>query len=127
MNDKARAQRQQLVKAQAFLQRTLVESKGEIQRAAAIQAFEFCFELSWKYLKSLLEQDGSVAASPRATFREAAHHGFINNPEQWFEFLEARNLTVHTYVETVAQQVYKVIEEQFAPGLQKLLQQTEQA
>ena len=123
--NRSKARYQQLVKAQAFLQRALAAPEGEIQRAASIQAFEFCFELSWKYLKSLVEEDGRLVSSPKAAFREAAQLGYIDNPEDWFEFLTARNLTVHTYIESIADDIYKVIKNSFAPGLEKLLESTE--
>lgn len=113
------------MKAQAFLGRVLAIPEDEIQRAAAIKAFEFCFELSWKYLKSLVEEDAGMIASPRSVFREAAKHGFIDNPAQWFNFLDARNLTVHTYVEAVAEQVYGVIKGDFASALSKLIESAE--
>ena len=110
MIDQMDVRRQQLLKAQAFLKHALGAPVSDIQRAATIQAFEFCFELAWKYLKALVEDDGSIVASPKAVFREAARHGIIDNPELWFELLRARNLTVHAYVEAVASQVYKTIE-----------------
>ncbi len=122
--DRSKVQFQQLEKAQAFLQRALSAPEGELQRAASIQAFEFCFELSWKYLKSLIEEDGRLATSPKATFREAAQLGYIDNLEIWFEFLTARNLTVHTYIESIADDVYQVIKNSFAPALKKLLEST---
>ncbi len=121
MMDKLAAQRTQLARVQAFLRRVLAEPENDIQQAAAIQAFELCFELAWKYLKTLLEDDGSVIASPKAVFREAARHGFIDNPDQWFEFLAARNLTVHTYIEAVATKVYGIIKDNFATVLEKLI------
>jgi nucleotidyltransferase substrate binding protein (TIGR01987 family) len=121
MNDKLEAQKRQLVKAKDFLDRALLQPEDEFQRAAVIQAFEFCFELTWKYLKTLVEDDGSMIASPKAVFREAARHGFIDNPDEWFGFLQARNLTVHTYVEAVADKVYATIKSGFAAVLEKLI------
>jgi len=123
--DKLTAQKRQLLKAQAFLQHALAYPASDIQRAATIQAFEFCFELAWKYLKAIVEDDGSIAASPKAAFREAARHGIIDNPEVWFELLQARNLTVDTYVEAVAQQVYEAIKQQFVPVLATLIDTSE--
>jgi nucleotidyltransferase substrate binding protein (TIGR01987 family) len=121
MNDKLEAQKKQLVKAKDFLDRALVQPENEFQRAAVIQAFEFCFELSWKYLKSLVEDDGSMIASPKAVIREAARHGFIDNPEAWLNFLQSRNLTTHTYIEAVAEKVYLSVKNEFAPALEKLV------
>ncbi len=57
---------------------------------------------------------------PKNVLREAAKLGIIDNPEKWFEFLENRNLTVHTYKEDVAQKVYQSAKE-FIPYVEKLL------
>ena len=35
--------------------------------------------------------------------------GWINNPEQWIEFLEARNKASHIYHEEVANELFKII------------------
>jgi nucleotidyltransferase substrate binding protein (TIGR01987 family) len=121
MNDKLEAQKRQLAKAKDFLDRALAQPENEFQRAAVIQAFEFCFELSWKYLKTMVEDDGSMIASPKAVIREAARHGCIDNPEAWLGFLQARNLTTHTYIEAVAEKVYGAIKNEFAAALSQLI------
>lgn len=77
----------------------------EQEQAGAIQAFEYCFELSWKIMKRLLEVRGKIANSPKETYRMAALEGFIGDPELWFEFLKKRNMTVHTYEEKEALEV----------------------
>ncbi|HVC36410.1 MAG TPA: HI0074 family nucleotidyltransferase substrate-binding subunit [Candidatus Dormibacteraeota bacterium] len=122
---KAVAQKQQLIRARDFLGRTLLAPEDEIQRAATIQAFEFCFELAWKYLKTLVEEDDGMVASPKAVFREAAKHGIIDNPSDWFNFLDSRNLTVHTYIEVVADKVYRVVKNDFVGALNKLIETTD--
>jgi nucleotidyltransferase substrate binding protein (TIGR01987 family) len=66
-----------------------------------------------------------MVASPKAVFREAAKHGIIDNPSDWFSFLDARNLTAHTYVEAVADKVYKVAKNDFTLALDKLIETTE--
>jgi len=81
----------------------------EQEQAGAIQAFEYCFELSWKTMKRLLEIRGKIANSPREVYRMAALEGFIKNPETWFDFIRKRNLTVHTYEEEEALAVIKVL------------------
>ena len=79
--------------------------KTEQEQAGIIQAFEYCFELSWKIMKRLLEERGRIANSPRETFRMAALEGFIVDPELWFDFIKKRNLTTHTYNENEAKLV----------------------
>ncbi len=125
MNDKLVQQRQQAGKAKSFLERVLAEPENEIQRAATIQAFEMLFELAWKYMKTLVEQDGGeTPASPKAVIREAGRHGYIDNPDQWLEFLLNRNLSSHTYVEAVAEKVYQTAKTNFLESVNTLLEKT---
>lgn len=66
---------------------------SEQEKAGAIQAFEYCFGLTWKTMKRLLEARGEEANSPREAFRMVALEKFIDDPEIWFRFLETKNLT----------------------------------
>ena len=88
---------QPLLNAFQKFERFRVNDKTEQERAGTIQAFEYCFELSWKTMKRLLEERGVTTNSPKETFRAAALEGFISSTDIWFEFLQKRNLTVHTY------------------------------
>lgn len=97
-----------LLKAFDKFERFRVNDKTEQERAGTIQAFEYCFELSWKIMKRLLEERGRIANSPRETFRMAAQEGFINDPELWFDFLKKRNMTVHTYNQSEADEVITI-------------------
>jgi len=67
------------------------------EKAGAVQAFEFCYEISWKIMKRILEHRGLEVGSPKDTFRKAHEEKLIDDPEVWFEFQKKRNLTVHTY------------------------------
>lgn len=80
-------------------------------KAGAIQAYEYCFELSWKTMKRILATRGLIAHSPRDVFRLAALEGFIQDPLDWFEYLKYRNLTVHTYQETEVEKIIQVLPE----------------
>lgn len=93
---------------------------SEINRDATIQRFEFCFELAWKMMQGLLADNGIEAYGPRNSIREAAKLGLLDNPEEWFEFLKARNLTTHTYKEEIAKEVYKKVKT-FVGVLEKFL------
>ena len=97
-----------LLKAFGKFEQFRVNLKTEQEQAGAIQAFEYCFELTWKTMKRLLQERGKTANSPRETFRMAALEGFIYDPELWFGFLVKRNLTVHTYEEKEAQNVLAI-------------------
>lgn len=94
-----------LIKAFSVFQKFLPNSNTEQEKAGTIQAFEFCYELSWKMIKRILTKKGLTATSPRDTFRLAAQSGLIKDPEIWFQFIEKRNLTVHTYEETYIDEV----------------------
>lgn len=80
----------------------------EQDRAGAIQAFEFCFELAWKTIKRILSKKGIEVRSPRDAFREAATNNLIDDPTIWFQFIEKRNQTSHTYDETTAIEIEKI-------------------
>lgn len=78
----------------------------DITRDATIQRFEFTFELFWKLLQVILTDNLVQVYGPKNTFREAGKLGIIDDVEQWIAFLEARNLTTHTYNEKTAKVVY---------------------
>ncbi|MDR1665597.1 MAG: nucleotidyltransferase substrate binding protein [Puniceicoccales bacterium] len=102
-----------LLKARDFLDYAIRNTKDDLDRAGCIQAFEFCYELAWKFMRRLLIAKGiseeKLAANPKNTFRIAAENYLIQNLEQWFVFILNRNLTVHTYNIQTAKEVYKVI------------------
>ena len=100
------------------LKKALVRSQKQLGdeelRDACIQRFEYSFELAWKMLKRQLEKD--VGNSPevdtyskKSLFRVGAERGLIKNVEPWFDYLERRNLTTHTYDPVHAEEVYSVI------------------
>ena len=88
-----------LVKALGKFELFMANDKTEQERAGIVQAFEYCFELSWKIMKRLLDNRGQIANSPRETFRMAALEGFVGDPELWFDFLKKRNLIANAYNE----------------------------
>ncbi len=91
-------------------------------KAGAIQAFEFCFELSWKTMKRVLAQRGVQTNSPRDTFREAALNQLISDVNQWFIFLENRNLSSHTYKQKNLEQVLNIFDD-FSVALNTFIKQ----
>lgn len=95
-------------------------SKVVIHQDATIQRFEFTFEICWKIMQTIVNENIKNVYGPKNVIREGAKLGLVENPAKWFEFLENRNLTVHTYKEEVAQMVYKSAKE-FIPYVEKLI------
>lgn len=95
------------------------QAKGETLfytqfRAASIQAFEYCFEISIKFLRRFLREYESSEESPtelgfKDLVRLGAERRFIDEAEWWFDYRKSRNLTSHTYSEEVAQDVFEII------------------
>ncbi len=82
-------------------------------RAAAIKAFEYVYELSIKMLRRQLAEIEQPSEVERLSYRDllrlGAEKGFIDNPADWFQFRENRNMTSHTYDETKAEAIYATL------------------
>ena len=82
-------------------------------RAAAIQAFEFTYELSFKMVKRHLEQVSPNPAeldgmSFKAIMREAFRRGLVQSEVSiWDEYRMLRGTTSHTYNAAKAQMVFE--------------------
>ena len=103
-------------KALLSLEEALSLPKTDIVRDATIQRFEFCVELAWKPAKKVM---GTQTSAPKQVLREMAQNGFIENVDLWFDFLENRNLSSHTYDPVLAEKVYASAQV-FLPEGQKL-------
>jgi len=104
---KLQSQTIDLKKATQRLDEALQAEKTDLNRDATIQRFEFTFELTWKTLNNVLKENHVAVLGSKSIFREAAKLGLISSPELWFEFLESRNLTSHTYDLEIAEKVYQ--------------------
>ena len=98
-------------------------------RAAAIQAFEFTFELAFKFMKRRLELTVPVpAAVDEMTFmqvvRSAAETGLVTDVSRFHAYREARNITSHSYDRAKAQQIVAELP-RFAIDVAHLLAQLE--
>lgn len=113
-----------LIKARSNFERFRIDMQDDRDKAGAIQAFEYCFELSWKTLKRILDFQGVETRSPRDTIREAALNKLISNPEEWFIYLEKRNISSHTYKEENAESVISVFDK-FSSAMTELVHNLE--
>lgn len=104
--EKASLQLEDLKKALKKLKEALELPDNEINRDATIQRFEFTFELAWKLMQNIAQENSPNVYGPKNAIREAAQLGLITDPEKWFEYLKKRNLASHTYNEEQAKEVY---------------------
>ena len=81
-----------------------------IVRDASIQRFEYSFESLWRLLKAYLKQyEGLVCNSPKECFREGLKVGLLSveETEICLVMTDDRNLTSHTYIESIADAIYR--------------------
>ena len=84
----------------------LTQPETEFIRDAAIQRFEFSFELAWKAIQAVARLEGQACASPRAAVSLAWRSGWVADEAAWLDMLDERNKTAHTYHEATAKQVF---------------------
>ncbi len=89
------------------LEEILEQPMNEFIRDGAIQRFEYTFELCWKFMQRLLKLRGVDTGSPTQVIRSGFKEGLIQDADLWLQFLKSRNLTVHTYNQKVAEEVFK--------------------
>lgn len=80
--------------------------KTVANRDSAIKRFELTFELAWKSCKSYLGKQGIVCRSPRECLSEMFRLGKIGDNPLWLKMIDDRNLSVHTYNEKLADEIY---------------------
>lgn len=81
-----------------------------IERDAAIQRFEFTFEATWKAAKQMLfDIEGIDVASPKGVIRACREIGLFSDEQavDALQMVNDRNLTVHTYNESLASEIYE--------------------
>jgi nucleotidyltransferase substrate binding protein (TIGR01987 family) len=92
-------------------------------RAGIIQAFEFTYELAWKTFQKLAQDEGLHAPSPRQAFASALQMGLILPEEEsvWIAMMQDRNLTSHTYHESLATEIVQRVQSPYCPILKAAL------
>lgn len=94
----------------------------ELAADGLIQRFEFTFELAWKTLKVVFEDEGLTGLnSPKSVLREAFAADLIQDEELWLAMLSDRNSTVHIYSQKLAKEICHTIQEKYVFELGELL------
>jgi len=108
-------------RALATLQDVLAEPKSGIVRDASIQRFEYTFEAIWKAAQLFLRRhEGQEVSSPKGVVRACGQAGLLTEDQLplALRMVDDRNLTVHTYDEGLAEELYSRL-----AGHRKLMEQ----
>lgn len=114
---------QNFIKALDKLKEGLLQysEQNELLRDGIIQRFEFTFELAWKTLKEVFEEEGLIGLnSPKTVLKEAFSAGIIEDEKLWINMLMDRNATSHLYSENSSKEICVNIRGKYIIALEEL-------
>jgi nucleotidyltransferase substrate binding protein (TIGR01987 family) len=84
---------------------------SDLEQEGVIQRFEYTWELAWKLIADILDDDGVTleTKTPKSVIRAAFAAKLIDNGDDWLDALDARNKMAHTYNETDFKEVVEEI------------------
>lgn len=88
---------------------SLEKNVSDVVRDAAIQRFEYTFEAIWKAAQMYLrEVEGMELGSPKSVIRASLRAGLLSEDQARLALgmADDRNLTAHTYNETLAKAIF---------------------
>jgi len=109
-----------IVRAQTVFEQFRQDLTTDKDKTATVQAFEFCYELSWKLMHRVLRSRSIEVGYARDTFRKAVHEQLIDDPELWIRFQNARNLTSHSHNKDSLEEIVSIFES-FSKEMDKLI------
>ena len=82
----------------------------EIQKLAAIKAFDYSIEQTQHVLTRVLKHAFNIRNIKNLTtlYSQAAKNSLIEDPEIWFEFIKMRNITSHSYNEEAIEEIVAI-------------------
>lgn len=123
MNAERLAQRlESFASALSRLRDALAEEETALKLDATIQRFEFTYELAWKAMKLALEASDIDVRNAKDTVSAAIEQGLIVDANLWSEMHRMRNLTVHTYDERLAREVFTFISDNAVAAFEQLIE-----
>ena len=100
------------------------DNATEKDRGAIINAYQYTFELLWKTLQRYMQQLEMLdEQGPGSVIRTAFQYKIIDNGSTYMSMLKDRNLVIHTYKEYVAEDIHRIIKEEYVEELEKFIEQ----
>ncbi len=94
---------------------------SSLEQQGLIQVFEFTHELAWNVLKDYFVWQGNAAITgSRDATREAFAQGLLDDGEGWMAMIKSRNLSSHTYNQTVADSIAEAVTARYYPLMRTL-------
>ena len=91
-----------------FQELLAIQYPSRVERDAAMQRFEYTCEAIWKAAQRYLQEvEGISIGSPKGSIRASRDVGLITDEQTilGLEMIDDRNLTVHTYNESLAEEI----------------------
>lgn len=101
----------------------IVSSKvpSRLEKKGVIQSFEIVQELAWKVIKDFFAIQGNKDIyGSRDAFQMAFKSGLIEDGQSFMESIKSRNLTSHTYDESVSEDIFTDIVEKYTTAFDQL-------
>ncbi len=115
------------IAANKRLREAIVSFKGDpentLYRDALIQRFEFTFELAWKTLAEVLQDQGIVLniVSPKSVLKAAYAAGYISDEKIWMLMIDDRNAMSHIYREEESVRIAEEIVSRYGKELGSMI------
>ena len=87
-----------------------IQYPSRVEQDAALQRFEYTCEAGWKAAQRYLQEvEGISIGSPKGSIRASRDVGLMPDEQTTLglEMIDDRNLTVHTYNESLAEEIYR--------------------
>jgi nucleotidyltransferase substrate binding protein (TIGR01987 family) len=98
-------------------------AENDVIKAGCIQYFEFSFELAWKTIKRIAEEEGLADCnSPKSALKAAFSNGWIADEDIWLDMLSSRNKMSHTYSAEDAIDIFEKLSG-YAEAMQRLAEE----
>ena len=98
----------------------------DIEKRGLIQAFEYTYELAWNVIKDFYQAVGETNIhGSRDAFRTAFNKGLVKN-DVLIKTIKSRQLTVHTYNEKAASEIFHDVVNEYYDAFKELLDRLHQ-